>query len=132
MKAVSSIIRAEGFDMGRYHQESFGATSIAETVHKQAEKVVTEGEASGMTVSFLGSNEEAVCEPGKTILETARVVGVRIPAACESGICGTCKVLKRSGEVDMRHNGGISEQEIAGGFVLACCSRPLSPVEIEA
>jgi ferredoxin-NADP reductase len=132
MKAVSSIVRADGFDMGHYHQESFGTTSIAESVHKQAEDVTIEGKATGMTVSFLGSNEEAVSEPGKTILETARVAGVRIPAACESGICGTCKVLKRSGDVDMRHNGGISDREIAGGFVLACCSRPLTSVEIEA
>jgi ferredoxin-NADP reductase len=132
MKAVSTIVRAEGFDMGHYHQESFGATSIAESVHKQANEVVARGKAAGLTVSFLGSNEQAVCEAGQTILETARSAGVRIPAACESGICGTCKVLKRAGEVDMRHNGGISEQEIAGGYVLACCARPLSAVEVEA
>jgi ferredoxin len=85
-----------------------------------------------MAISFLHSNEQTACAPGQTILETARSIGVRIPAACESGICGTCKVLKRSGEVEMHHNGGISSQEIAEGYVLACCSRPLSPVEIEA
>jgi len=45
---------------------------------------------------------------------------------------GTCKVLKRSGEVVMHHNGGISDQEINAGYVLACCSRPTTPVEIEA
>lgn len=132
MKAVSSIVRAEGFDMGHYHQESFGATSIAESVHKQARDTVAKGEAVGLTVSFLGSDEQRVCEPGQTILETARAAGVRIPAACESGICGTCKVLKRSGEVEMRHNGGISDQEINAGFVLACCSRPKTSVEVEA
>jgi ferredoxin-NADP reductase len=132
MKAVSTIARAEGFDMGHFHQESFGATSIAEAVHKQAPDVSIDGTSAGLTVNFLGSNETAACIPGQTILETARAVGVRIPAACESGICGTCKVLKRSGDVDMRHNGGISDQEIAGGYVLACCARPKSAVEIEA
>jgi ferredoxin-NADP reductase len=132
MRAVSTIVRAEGFDMGRYHQESFGATSIAEAVHREAVGVSIDGTAAGLTVRFLGSNEQVACVPGQTVLETARAAGVRIPAACESGICGTCKVLKRSGDVDMRHNGGISSQEIAGGYVLACCSRPLSPVEIEA
>ncbi|ASY70137.1 hybrid-cluster NAD(P)-dependent oxidoreductase [Sinorhizobium fredii] len=132
MRAVSAIVHAEGFDMGHYHQESFGATSIAKSVHKQAQEIVLEGKPTGVAVSFLGSNEEQVCEPGKTILETARRAGVRIPAACESGICGTCKVLKRSGEVEMHHNGGISDQEINAGYVLACCSRPTTPVEIEA
>jgi ferredoxin len=66
------------------------------------------------------------------LLQTARAVGVRIPAACESGLCGTCKVRKRSGEVEMNHNGGIADHEIADGYILACCSKPLTSVEIEA
>ena len=49
---------------------------------------------------------------------------MRIGAACESGLCGTCKVQKISGEVGMVHNGGISEEEIASGMILACCSKP--------
>jgi glycine betaine catabolism B len=132
MKAVSTIVRAEGFDMGHYHQESFAAASIAATVHDRAHDLARDGTAAGFVIDFLGSNERAACVPGQTVLETARSAGVRIPAACESGICGTCKVLKRAGDVDMRHNGGISDAEIAGGYVLACCSRPLSALTIEA
>ncbi|MGE0281603.1 MAG: 2Fe-2S iron-sulfur cluster-binding protein [Rhizobiaceae bacterium] len=132
MKAVGTIIRAEGFDMGHYHQESFGATSIAQAVHDQAQEIAVDGTVAGLVINFLGSGEKAACIPGQTILETARAAKVRIPAACESGICGTCKVLKRSGDVNMRHNGGISRQEIDAGYVLACCTRPLSPLEIEA
>lgn len=134
MKAVSGIIRAEGFDMARYHQESFGATALTETAQKPANDDALEPATDGASfaVSFVGTGEQALCTPGQTILETARTVGVRIPAACESGLCGTCKVKKRSGEVEMSHNGGISDAEIAGGYVLACCSKPLGAVEIEA
>lgn len=32
----------------------------------------------------------------------------------------------------MNHNGGILDHEIDDGFILACCSKPLSPLEIEA
>ena len=32
----------------------------------------------------------------------------------------------------MVHNGGISTDDIADGYILACCSRPLSALEIEA
>jgi len=63
---------------------------------------------------------------------TARAAGVRIGAACESGICGTCRVLKLSGEVEMNHNGGILDEEIEEGYILACCSRPLTDVKVEA
>ncbi|MBL0372930.1 hybrid-cluster NAD(P)-dependent oxidoreductase [Rhizobium sp. KVB221] len=134
MKAVSNIVRAEGFDMGRYHQESFGATALTEIAQTPANDDAVAGRADGVkhAVSFLGSGEEALCIEGQTVLQTARTVGVRIPAACESGLCGTCKVKKRSGEVEMKHNGGIAGHEIEEGYILACCSRPLTAVEIEA
>ncbi len=132
MKAASNMVRAEGFDMGHYHQESFGATALTDIAQSPANDGVAKGDAVGMAVTFLGSNEEKICLEGQTLLQTARAAGVRIPAACESGICGTCKVMKRSGEVEMRHNGGISDQEIDAGFVLACCSKPLTAVSIEA
>lgn len=118
--------------MGRFHQESFGASSFAEPIQKEVEESGVERTSSGLTVTFLGAGKDADCLPGQTILEAARHAGVRIPSACQSGICGTCRVLKRSGNVDMRHNGGISQQDISAGYVLACCSRPLSPVEVDA
>ena len=65
------------------------------------------------------------------MLQTARSAGVRIAAACEFGLCGTCKV-KCDGPVDMQHNGGILDEEIAEGYILACCSRPLGPLTVEA
>lgn len=40
--------------------------------------------------------------------------------------------MKVSGEVEMNHNGGILDDEIAEGYILACCSRPIGDVQIEA
>ena len=65
-------------------------------------------------------------------LQAARAAGVRIPAACESGLCGTCKIMKISGQVEMEHNGGILDEEIEEGYILACCSKPLGKLEVEA
>jgi len=111
MKAVSGMLRAEGFDMGHYHQESFGAASIAQNVRQQAEECAAGDGIEGVAVDFLGSGRKAPCEPGQTVLQAARAAGVRIPAACESGICN---------------------EDIAAGFILACCSRPLRDVAVEA
>tara|TARA_R110000850_G_scaffold211610_3_gene337435 strand:- start:524 stop:781 length:258 start_codon:yes stop_codon:yes gene_type:complete len=83
-------------------------------------------------VRFALSHAEGACLPDQTVLQTARSIGVRIPAACEFGLCGTCKVRKLSGEVEMNHNGGILDHEVEDGYILACCSRPLTPIEIEA
>ena len=81
---------------------------------------------------FADSGVTGTCLPGQTVLGAARAAGVRIPAACASGICGTCKTMTVSGEVVMTHNGGILDDEVEEGYILACCSRPLGPVEVEA
>ena len=191
MKAVSGLLRSEGFDMGHYHQESFGLAPTPASAAQSASKTppqpspqggggvtgvafqtegrsvpdIIEGARGGpasplppcggdgrqareglsaqagspeatfsdtLTIDFLSTGEHVTCEPGHTVLQAARAAHVRIPAACESGLCGTCKVKKRSGEVEMHHNGGITTREIDEGYILACCSRPLGALEIEA
>jgi len=133
MRAVRDMLATAGFDMAHYHQESFSVPTVEELVAPIAEAAAIEAElAEAFAVRFALSDVEGQCLPGQTLLQTARASGVRIPAACEFGLCGTCKTKKLSGEVAMEHNGGILDDEIAEGYILACCSRPLGPVEIEA
>lgn len=129
MAAVREQLEDRGFDMRRYHEESFGGTPAPAG---EVPELLPEDSTEGFTVSFKGSDVTLRCAEGTTVLQAARASGVRIPAACESGLCGTCKVMKRKGEVTMEHNGGILDDEIEEGYILACCSRPLGDVEIEA
>lgn len=130
MRAAREMLETAGFDMARYHQESFSAP-VAEPI---TAPLADEGKstAGAAAIRFALSEVDGACLPGQTVLQTARAAGVRIPAACEFGLCGTCKVKKVSGSVEMSHNGGILDHEIDDGFILACCSRPLGAVEIEA
>lgn len=134
MRAVRAMLEAAGFDMTRYHHESFAAPAPTPA---PVDIAALAGETNApvqeaLPIRFAASDAAGSCLPGQTILQAARAAGVRIPAACEFGLCGTCKTLKVSGEVVMEHNGGILDQEIAEGFILACCSKPLTPVEISA
>lgn len=131
MAAVREMLAVSGFDMTHYHQESFGVPK-AVAVETAIETTLQSTDHDTIEVDFAGSQTKGDCLPGQTILQTARASGVRIPAACEFGLCGTCKIRKISGEVEMNHNGGILDHEIEDGFILACCSRPLGPVEVEA
>lgn len=128
MATVRESLASAGFDMANYHEETF------QPAKPQPPVVVADhgGEAKATKVVFAMSGKDGFCEPGHTILQAARASGVRIGAACESGLCGTCKVMKLSGEVEMDHNGGILDDEIDEGYILACCSRPKGDVEIEA
>ncbi len=47
------------------------------------------------------------------------------------GICGTCKVHLKEGEVTMEHNGGITDDDEAAGYVLSCCSVPKTDVVVD-
>ncbi|TWH00622.1 ferredoxin-NADP reductase [Mesorhizobium sp. J18] len=136
MRAVREMLQASGFDMAHYHQESFGAPPVdlvpAPFSEIAADDLPTEVAAASQPVRFSLSEVDGTCFEGQTVLQAARTSGVRISAACEFGLCGTCKIRKLAGEVEMSHNGGILDDEIAEGYILACCSRPLGPIEVEA
>jgi len=132
MRGVREMLQAVGFDMARYHQESFQPAAAPAAEELAIRAGAASSEAGTAKVTFTMSGKEAAAVPGKTILQTARANGVRIGAACEGGICGTCRVLKIAGDVEMIHNGGILDDEIDEGYILACCSRPLGDVQIEA
>lgn len=136
MRAVRQMLEISGFDMAHYHEESFGRPSVMPVEPPFADEAPIEIENApaqeALAIRFATSDMESQCLPGQTVLQAARAAGVRISAACEFGLCGTCKVMKTSGEVEMNHNGGILESEIAEGYILCCCSKPLTPIEIEA
>ncbi|MFB2550852.1 2Fe-2S iron-sulfur cluster-binding protein [Ensifer soli] len=133
MRGVRAVLEAAGFDMARYHEESFQPACAPDPAELAARAGAAGQEQAGTaTITFALSGKDAACLPGQTVLQTARAAGVRIGAACESGLCGTCRVMKISGEVEMNHNGGILDDEIEEGYILACCSRPRGDVQIEA
>ena len=82
-------------------------------------------------VSFARSNREIECGTDQHVLDAAKKAGVRLPASCTQGMCGTCKVKLLSGEVAMKHAGGIRQREIDQGMVLLCCSKPLTDLVVD-
>ncbi|WP_299910898.1 hybrid-cluster NAD(P)-dependent oxidoreductase [uncultured Paracoccus sp.] len=125
MAAVRDMLESLGFDLTRYHEESFDAPALVEV---PVEPSPPPGAAQ---IEFALSGITTDCQGDDTVLAVARQAGLNIPSGCQFGLCGTCKVLKREGEVLMVHNGGISEEEIAEGYILACCARPQGLVSVE-
>ena len=129
MDAVREMLITIGFDMARYHQENFhaAAQTVDEvpTAHDHVPDDATQAE-----VVFSSSGVTATAPETDTILQIARASGLNIASGCNFGVCGTCKVRKTSGEVQMVHSGGISDDDIADGYILACCSKPVGRVEV--
>lgn len=85
-----------------------------------------------LTMSFVRSGINIRVGKDDNILAAARQAGVRIGANCQEGMCGSCKIVKLAGDVDMHHQGGIRAREIDAGKFLPCCSTPLSDLVVDA
>lgn len=130
MRGVRDILNAAGFDMEHYHEESFQAPIRTEDEIPEYEEP-TPDESLAAEIRFARADRAVACVQTDTVLEVARAHGLAIPSACQFGVCGTCKVRKLGGEVNMVHNGGISDAEVAEGYILACCSRPIGSVSVD-
>lgn len=85
-----------------------------------------------LTLSFLRTGINVRIDPEEHILEVAQRAGVRIGANCKEGMCGSCKVVKLSGDIEMNHQGGIRKREIDAGKFLPCCSTARTDMVIDA
>jgi glycine betaine catabolism B len=85
-----------------------------------------------LTLSFMRTGINVRIDPNEDILGVAQRAGVRIGANCKEGMCGSCKVVKLSGEVEMNHQGGIRKREIDAGKFLPCCSTAQTDLVIDA
>jgi len=75
---------------------------------------------------------ETEIEQGATLLEAAAISGVYINSLCGGeGICGTCKVLVKDGQIGRGSTGLLTKEEVEEGYVLACQTKVLGDVKVE-
>ena len=135
MNAVKQLLQQCGFDMNRYHEESFGEipTKAVENAEKHAHMAMIEDQKPKDMVMLRIPERDIVqeVELDSILNEAAAEAGVNIAKACGLGICGACRVKVVHGEYEMNHNGGISQEEVEAGYVLSCCTRVKGDIELE-
>lgn len=131
MESIREMLEELGFDKKKYHDELF---SFEDLTSPNADNCALNESNAGInefSVSFNKSNRHISCQSQQFILEAARLANVRLASSCTQGVCGTCKVKLLSGQVEMKHNGGIRQREIDQGMILLCCSKPLTDLMID-
>ncbi len=82
-------------------------------------------------VHFTPDDVGIVVEQGANLLQAAIDAGVHISASCGgAGVCGTCKVLIKEGEVESIRTDKLSDQEYEQGFRQACQSKILTDLTV--
>jgi ferredoxin-NADP reductase len=130
MDIVESALLAESVPAERIHIERFNVEPGLES----APAVAAAADAGSMsdtevtvTIELDGKKDTAKYRAGTTILQTARQLGMRPPSSCEAGNCATCMAKLVAGEVRMRVNDALFDDEVADGWILTCQSEPTTP-----
>jgi len=108
----------------RIHIERFtaGRPSAAITAQMAALKE----EAAGLTLGVtLDGRTRRILFDGANILDSARAAGMPAPFACKAGVCATCRARVMCGKVEMAARYGLTDEEVAAGYVLTCQSVPV-------
>jgi hypothetical protein len=66
----------------------------------------------------------------QTLLEQGEEAGLILPYSCRAGMCGRCKVKLVNGEVEQLATDGLSDEEIAQGYILICSCIPKTEVTL--
>jgi ring-1,2-phenylacetyl-CoA epoxidase subunit PaaE len=125
MDAAEEALRAKGVASERIHLERFTADRPPEALQAQLEAASREAQGLSMWVTLDGRKRRVPFDAAAgNILDSARVAGLPAPFACKAGVCATCRARVVSGEVEMAARYGLTDEEIAAGYVLTCQSVP--------
>lgn len=126
MDVAQDVLNGLEIPKERIHRESF-FSAAAHQAHEEALKGINTGALSrDVTILLEGEEHQVTVNPGKTVLESGLSAGLNMPYSCQSGLCTACRGKLLSGQVKMDEDAGLSEKELAAGYVLCCVSRPLT------
>ncbi|APZ42583.1 hypothetical protein BW247_05295 [Acidihalobacter ferrooxydans] len=79
-------------------------------------------------VSFDGTRHETLRE--ESVLDTLERAGVQIPNVCRSGVCQSCLMRARAGQVPLAAQNGLKDTLREQGYFLACQCQPEDDLEV--
>ena len=124
MDAAESALIDREIARERIHIERFTAGRPSAAL--AAQMAALQEEAAGLTLSVtLDGRTRKVEFSEANILDSAREAGLPAPFACKAGVCATCRAKVTKGKVEMAARYGLTDEEIAAGYVLTCQSVPV-------
>jgi ring-1,2-phenylacetyl-CoA epoxidase subunit PaaE len=124
MDAAEAALRDRNIPKERIHIERFTGDRPPEAVSREMAQLQTQADGSTVAVTLDGRTRR-VPFTESNILDSARAAGLPAPFACKAGVCATCRAKVTRGKVEMAVHYGLTDEEVAEGYVLTCQSVPL-------
>ena len=121
---AGAVLTELGVRPQRVHQELFYVDDAARAAPRRG--AGHRGESSQVTVVLDGRTTTLALPRDEPVLDSAQKVRGDLPFACKGGVCGTCRARVTDGEVTMRRNYALEDEEVDAGFVLTCQTLPVS------
>jgi ring-1,2-phenylacetyl-CoA epoxidase subunit PaaE len=127
MDAIEEALLKRDTPKNRILIERFTTGPLSQAQAEAARALEEKAAGLKMSVTLGGRRMNVTFDPANhSILDNVRAAGMPAPFACKGGVCATCRAKVTSGKVEMKVNYGLSEQEVAEGFVLTCQATPVS------
>jgi len=124
MDAAEGALLDRNVAKDRIHIERFTADRPPGDVTREIAELQTKAEGVTVAVTLDGRTRKVPFTAGN-ILDSARASGLPAPFACKAGVCATCRAKVTKGKVEMAARYGLTDEEVADGYVLTCQSVPL-------
>jgi ring-1,2-phenylacetyl-CoA epoxidase subunit PaaE len=127
MDDIEAALKARRAPKRKILIERFTTGPLSAAQAAAARKLEEQAAGLRMSVTLNGRRAFVNFDPDKhSILDSVRAAGLPAPFACKGGVCATCRAKVTAGKVQMKVNYGLSEQEVAEGYVLTCQAAPVS------
>ncbi len=120
-----TVLTEVGVPADRVHVELFYVDEPPPELHRSEAAEPGGAGTTEVLVVLDGRTTTSTVSQDHSVLDGAAATRADLPFACKGGVCGTCRALVTEGEVDLRRNYALDDDEVARGFVLTCQSYPL-------
>ncbi|AQV98287.1 3-ketosteroid-9-alpha-hydroxylase [Cupriavidus necator] len=129
MDAAAAALDSLGMDPARIHVERFASLPDEGTAAPAAAADTPPAavEQAELEIWLDGQRHTVPCGGNETLLEAALRAGLQPRYSCQAGMCASCMCRVTAGEVHLRHNEALGQNDLARAWTLSCQAVPLTP-----
>jgi ring-1,2-phenylacetyl-CoA epoxidase subunit PaaE len=125
VESARELLLSRDVEAKQIHRELFYVEDVAPPPAEHKDAAPT-GPTAEVTLILDGRATALALARDVPILDAAQHVRNDLPFACKGGVCGTCRAKVTVGEVHMRRNFALEQDELDDGFVLTCQALPVT------